>query len=99
MKASLSDTITISPNLRFSEIAGEIVVLNLESETFFSLDEVGTHIWRLLQQHSNLGNVYEILREEFDVGPNRLEYDLLQHISELVDAGLVTIGTRNVAAC
>ena len=98
MRPNLSDTVRISPNLRFSEVAGEIVLLDLASETFFSLDEVGTHIWQLLQKHRSLRDVYELLLQEFDVEPARLEDDLLKHISELVDAGLVSTDAGDVAA-
>jgi len=98
VKPNLSDTVTISPNLRFSEIVDEVVLLDLASEKFYCLDEVGTQIWRLLQKNRSLRSVYEILREEFDVESARLENDLLKHISELADAGLVTIDEKDVAA-
>jgi hypothetical protein len=98
MRPNLSDTVTISPNLRFSEVAGELVLLDLPSETFFSLDEVGTHIWKLLRQHSSLQIVHETLLKEFDVESARLERDLLRHVGELVDAGLVTTDAGDAAA-
>lgn len=37
------------------------MLLDLASETFFSLYEVGTHIWQLLQKHRSLRDVYELL--------------------------------------
>ena len=45
--------ITISPEVMSQEVSGETVLLDLQSESYFGLDEVGTRIWQLLQEKEN----------------------------------------------
>jgi len=92
MKPTLADRICISPNVVFQEVCGETVLLDLAKEHYFGLDEVGTRIWQLLKEHTSLGAVYEVMREEYEVEAVRLEEDLLAHVGELADAGLITLG-------
>ncbi|MCU0836207.1 MAG: PqqD family protein [Chromatiaceae bacterium] len=98
MPPTLADQVTISSEVLFQQVASESVLLDLASETYFGLDEVGTRIWQLLQEHSRLRTVYETMLDEYDVEPAQLEQDLLKLIGELADAGLVIYGQRYAAA-
>ena len=73
------------------ELDGEAVLLNLESERYFGLDDVGTRVWQLLREHQRLGRVCEEMQKEFDVNEARLHADVLSLVEELVDAGIVTV--------
>lgn len=68
---------------------GEAVVLDLESGTYFGLNGVGTRMWQLLEEHGRLRVVFDRLADEFDVAGDRLEQDLIDLVSRLVDKGLV----------
>ena len=92
MKPTLTDCVTLSPEVLFQEVAGEAVLLDLASETYFGLDDVGTRIWQLLHDQVSLRAVYDTLLKEYDVAPARLEDDLLTHVVQLADAGLVILG-------
>ncbi|MGE5154677.1 MAG: PqqD family protein [Bdellovibrio bacteriovorus] len=96
MEASLAAQVTTSPDVLFQEVGGEALLLDLKGETYFGLDEVGTRIWQLLQDQSSLRSVYETLLGEYQVKPERLESDLLQHLGELAAAGLVRIDAADV---
>jgi hypothetical protein len=98
VKPTLSDEVTISPEVLIQELDGEAVLLDLASESYFGLDDVGTRIWQLLQEHGSLQRVYDAMLTEFDVEPVRLEEDLLRHVGELADAGLVIFGERLAAS-
>jgi hypothetical protein len=91
MELTLSDAVKIAPDVLFQEVVGEIVLLDLAGECYFGLDEVGTRIWTLLREHEKIRSVYEIMLKEFNVEPARLQADLLAHIGELAEAGLVTL--------
>ncbi len=93
IKPTLTDSVSPSPEVLFQEVGGEAVLLDLSSESYFGLDDVGTRIWRLLQEDGSLRGVYQHLLEAYDVEPERLEADLLQHVADLAAAGLVRIGS------
>jgi hypothetical protein len=95
MTPTLTDTATPSPEVLFQGVGGETVLLDLASETYFGLDEVGTRIWHLLNEHGSLRTVYDAMLNEFDVEPAQLEVDLLTHIAQLADFGLVTLDAEH----
>ena len=64
-------------------------MLDLNGENYFGLDSVGTRIWQLLQEHSDLQKVYDTMLEEYDVESEQLEKDLAELVTKLVEAGLV----------
>ena len=91
MELSLRHSITVAPDIVFREVDGEAVILNLETGLYFGLDQVGTRIWQLIQEHGSLQKVFETMSDEFDVGPDALERDLLGLMGELCGKGLVRV--------
>lgn len=75
----------------FREIAGESVLLNLDSETYFGLDEIGTRMWNVLVGAPSIEAAYEVLVAEFEVESGALRADLSEFIEKLAGAGLVAI--------
>ena len=69
---------------------GETVILDLKSESYFGLDEVGTRIWQLLQENGDLQQTFNVMLNEFDVDAEQLQQDLNDLVGKLEDAGLVT---------
>jgi len=91
----LDSRIEISPDVLFQEISGETVLLDLRSESYFGLDPTATRIWQLLQDKHGLPELCEIMLAEFDVGPEELREDLVQHLNELREAGLIIVTRRD----
>lgn len=93
---------TISFNMRVSlpedvlvrELDGESVILNLKSERYFGLDEVGTCMWQALSRSKLIQDAYEALLSEYDVAPEQLRNDLYQLIEQLVENGLINVSSQ-----
>ena len=83
--------ISISEQALSQEVNGETVILDLNSESYFGLDEVGTRIWQLLNEYGDIEKAYDTMLEEFDVDEKTLRDDLEELINKLSEAGLVTI--------
>ncbi len=86
---ALSARVVVSGEVLAQEIDGEMVLLDLKSESYFGLDPVATRIWQLLQSHGDLQQVQAIMADEFEVDGDQLTRDLRDHINELLAAGLV----------
>jgi predicted component of type VI protein secretion system len=91
MNPTLSQQATPADDVLFQEVAGEAVLLNLATENYFGLDEVGTRFWMLLGENPRLQVAFERMSEEYDVPPDRLREDLLALAGKLAQAGLVVI--------
>ncbi|MDZ4728457.1 MAG: PqqD family protein [Xanthomonadales bacterium] len=87
----MAQKILLSKDALFQEVSGETVILDLASESYFGLNEVGSRIWSLLESGKSQEEAHEILLQEFDVGPQKLQDDMNSLIGELSAAGLVEI--------
>jgi hypothetical protein len=80
-----------APDTLVEELAGEAVLLNLASERYFGLDEVGTRMWQALTTADSVEAAHAALLAEYDVDADVLRDDLLQLIQQLADHGLVAL--------
>jgi hypothetical protein len=90
---NLNQSITLSPEVISQEVSGETVLLDLESENYFGLDEVGTRIWQLIEETGNLQAVFDTLLQEYEVEQDRLLADLEALVREVEALGLVRLGS------
>jgi hypothetical protein len=88
---AMPDLVTLAPDVVLRVINGEALLLKLNAEDVFALNDTGTRIVQLFAEGRDLDAVLEALHEEY--GVERTE--LRQAISELVDAlrarGLVAV--------
>jgi len=84
--------ITLSEDALSQVVNGETVILDLKSEQYFGLDEVGTRIWQLLEEHGDLQKTLDTMLEEFDVDEDRLKKDLDTLIDKMKENGLLHFG-------
>ena len=83
---------SVPSDVLISEVGGESVLLNLKSECYFGLDEVGTRIWKALTTSSSIQVAYETLLSEYDVDANKLRQDMENLIGKLTEQGLMEVG-------
>jgi len=86
----MTQTIEISSEVLTQEVGGETVILDLKTESYFGLDEVGTRIWQLLQQGKDTQNITETMLDEYDVEEKQLEKDIQNLLTKLNEAGIIT---------
>jgi hypothetical protein len=72
-------------------VQGEAVVLDLRSERYLGLNEVGTRIWELATAADRVADILPALLAEFDVDEIVLRRDVEAFIAALVDAGLAVV--------
>ena len=83
--------VRISEGAIAQEVNGETVILDLNSQQYFSLDKTGTRIWQLLQEKLNTREVYQEMRNEYEVDEEELRQDIDSLIASLVEEGLVSL--------
>jgi len=69
----------------------EMVLLDMNSENYFGLDEVGTDIWRAIEEKGVLQEVLEVLLEAYDVEEEILKKDLINFVQKLEKSGLIKV--------
>jgi hypothetical protein len=84
-------TISVPDGVLIRELDGESVLLNVNTEKYFGLNEVGTRMWAALARLGDTESACEALLEEFEVEPERLRSDLETLLGELVGHGLLVV--------
>jgi hypothetical protein len=86
----MPNCIHISQDVLSQEVAGETVLLDLASESYFGLDEVGTRVWQMLKDGMDRETILDTLLTDYDVERGQLEADLAELLDQLEAAGLIT---------
>jgi Coenzyme PQQ synthesis protein D (PqqD) len=91
MSVVFTRRVVIPPGVLIQELSGEAVLLNLETERYFGLDEMGTCIWKALTGSASIQEAYELLLSEYEVDSEQLRNDLQDLIERLVENGLLEV--------
>jgi hypothetical protein len=94
MSVSIKDRVTLPEEVLVSGLEEESVLLNLESEHYYGLDEVGTRMFSVLTTSNSIEAAFETLSKEYDVDQEVLRQDLISLVDQLVSKGLVEISQR-----
>ena len=98
MNISFADRVKVPDDILISTLQSESVILNLNSESYFGLDEVGTHILSVLSKSNSIQAAYDVLLDEYEVDAEVLRQDLASLIERLAEQGVVEITRANVTA-
>ena len=88
MTISFSDRMRLADDVLISNLQEESVILNLDSERYYGLDDVGTRFLSVVNSSESIEAAYEVLRDEYDVDPQSLRQDLLDLIENLLKQGI-----------
>jgi hypothetical protein len=88
---TLKDRVSAPPHVLVRLLDRESVLLNLETEQYFGLDETGTRMWQLLTASPDIDAAYQELLAEFDVEPELLRDNLTDLLGRLVENGLLQV--------
>jgi len=79
----------IRPDVIGEELDGKVILLNMATEQYFTLDEIGSRIWNLLKDGLTLDEVTAHMLQEFDVDADRLRADIDRLVLELEAVELI----------
>ncbi|HIE85858.1 MAG TPA: PqqD family protein [Pseudomonadales bacterium] len=87
---NLNQTFTISGEVICQVLDDESVLLDLASENYLGLDEVGTRIWQLIDDGETMRSVVATMLDEYDTNEDTLVGDLDKFLNDLQAQGLIT---------
>jgi len=73
------------------DMAGEALVLSMKSGMYYRLGQVGTAVWDLIEEPRTFEYVREAVLQQFDVGRESCERDLIDFVSAMELAELIHI--------
>lgn len=93
---SLADRVTVPAHVLVRFLDKESVLLNIETERYFGLDETGTRMWQLVTVAPCVDAAYAQLLDEYDVEAELLRSNLTDLLTRLVENGLLQVTSSNV---
>jgi hypothetical protein len=80
---------TLNPDVVFKRIGERMVLIHLETNQIFELNNTGARIWEMLEAGTPEDDILERLSAEFEVAPEQLKRDLNDLLRELTSQGLI----------
>jgi len=77
-----------------SDLAGEVVILNLQDGVYYGLNAVGARIWSLLVQPRSVGQIQAVLLEEYNIEPAICEQQVVSVLNDLAAHGLIEVKAK-----
>lgn len=79
----------ISSQIICTEVAGEMVLMDMSRDAVFGIGEIGLLIWNSLSNGTPYQDMVVAIAAEYEVDPSILEKDVQQFLQTLVDKGLL----------
>ena len=89
MQLNLDSRMEVAPSVVTRGVGGDTMLLDLDSGTYFGLDPIGGEVWKAIEGHKSLGEACDILEQQYEVGRDQLEQDVIALAGQLAEKGLV----------
>jgi Coenzyme PQQ synthesis protein D (PqqD) len=88
---SESSLITATKEQVSSDLAGEVVILNLKTGTYYGLNPVGARIWSLIQEPKTVDEIRQMLLNEYEIDSDTCDQDIRELLDDLANSDLIEI--------
>lgn len=88
---TLDSNVAQKKDLITSPLAGEMVLLNLDTVTYHGLDEVATHIWELLSRPRRVADLVDELLVDFDIDRATCEAETLELLAQMHQQEVIVV--------
>jgi len=87
----LTAQVRLAKDVLMQKVGDDAILLNLNTENYFSLDEVGTRMINALQESDSLKQAVRKLVGIYDVDENKLTRDAIHLVEECEQHGLLQV--------
>lgn len=97
IKIQLNSVVAAAADQVSCDLEGEAAVLNLKTGVYYGLDEIGTSVWRMLNEPRRVDELVDALLGEYEADREECQRDVIALLGELAVRGLVEIddGSEN----
>ena len=86
---TLNTLIARNPNVTAAGLDKELAIMHLESNAYYTLNEMGTVIWQTLEQAMTVGALCEALVQRYDVSVEQCQAQVLKFLTRACAEGIV----------
>jgi hypothetical protein len=86
-----TDTLWHSPNAAYQAVGEEAILINLQTGSYYTLNDTGTMFWQLLDGQRTIADCVRQIAQQYEVESEVVEADLLELAAELKAEGLILV--------
>jgi hypothetical protein len=75
----------------FNEVDGELVMMNIETGSYASMNETGKSIWEALEENKSVESVLNTLTEEYDISLETAQKDVVPFLDQLIEQKIIVL--------
>lgn len=79
----------ISTDVRFTTVGNEVILMDPKAGVYRGLDEVGSAIWKLVDEGCNVEEIVSRLTSEYEITKGSAAEDTQKFLSSLLNLGLI----------
>ena len=83
--------IAVNADHLVAELGDDLVIMSVQTGSYYGLDAVGVSVWKRLEQPCNFADLVAHVLDRFDVDAASAEKDLTVLLNEMRAEGLVSI--------
>jgi coenzyme PQQ synthesis protein D (PqqD) len=91
MEISAESTFTIPENVAWRNVNEEIVILKLKSGEYYTLNEVGRHIWQAISDQQNVEGITNHIVDQFEVTFEKAMEDVMTFLDKMLKESVVSL--------
>ena len=88
---AMSSVVVATKDQVSSDLAGEAILLSLQTAMYYGLDQVGARIWELVREPTRVADIRDAIVREYEVDLERCERDVLDLLRHLAAEGLIEV--------
>ena len=91
-KLALTSKISRNPDVAFTQIDGDLVMMGPKDSLFYGVNAVGTAIWSLLEFKTlALSDICELIQHDYAVTETQCIEDSMQFVDAMVEQNMLVI--------
>jgi hypothetical protein len=83
--------ISRSPSVLAAEVDGEIVMMSIEQGRYFGLDDIGSDIWKRIEQPCSFAALVDALATDYDADRGTIAADVTALLNRMAEQDVVRL--------
>ena len=88
---TLASKIKRSPEIVHSKIDGETVMMSIQQGEYYGLDTIGSHVWALLDEETNVSDLCDKLSTTYAVDESTCQADVIHFLQDTFEHNIIEI--------
>ncbi len=83
--------ISRNENMLFSKLDDELVMMSIQNNEYYGLDNIGTRIWEIIEKPISFSDLMKIILDEYEVNESQCKEDILEFLNLLIGKKAIVI--------